>query len=72
MTPTNTKLLRDDVLKIREDLRAGIITNAVARTLLAGAKIAIDTMKVEAAVATLGTDLKTVEFDTTPRLRQVA
>lgn len=58
---TNTEDLRDDVLQIRADLRAGKISNAVARTLLYGAKTAVDTLKLEIEAARLG-----CAFDTVP------
>lgn len=56
----DTEELRDDVLKIRDDLRAGKISNAVARTLLYGAKIAVDNLKIEIEAARLGCEFHAV------------
>lgn len=56
----DTEEMRDDVLQIREDLRSGKLSNAVARTLLYGTKIAVDTLKIEMDAARLGCDFHAV------------
>lgn len=55
MDPIKTTAdLRKDVLAIRQELRAGTLSNSVARTLLHGAKIALDTLRTEMEAKRLG------------------
>jgi hypothetical protein len=58
-----TEDLRNDVIKIRDQLEAGTISNAIARTLIFGSKIVLDTLKVEMEAARLGTSFSAVHFD---------
>jgi len=60
--PRSTEDLRNDVLMIGEELRNGTISNAVARTLLHRAKIALDTLRTEIDVARLGCDFRSVDM----------
>lgn len=53
-TIKDTEALRADVLHIREELRAGRMSNATARTMLYGAKVAIETVKLEMAAKQIG------------------
>lgn len=71
-----TETLRDDILKIRDDLRAGRITNTVARTLISAAKEALASLKLEIEAARLGAGFSAVELSEKDRnarhLRSVA
>lgn len=66
MTST-TEMLRDDVLQIRKDLRSGALSNSVARTLLVGAKIALDTLRAEMEATRLGAAFQPIEFHSADR-----
>jgi hypothetical protein len=70
----DTQELRSDVLQIRQDLRDGKISNQVARTLLFGAKTAVDTLKLEMDAAKLGCDFRPVAMnqEDRPSIRRVA
>jgi hypothetical protein len=70
----STEDLRKDVLEIRAQLRAGTLSNAVARTLLVGAKIALDTLRVEMDAARLGCEFGAIDLSTISRakLKRVA
>lgn len=57
-----TEDLRDDVLQIRQDLRNGKISNAVARTLIQAAKVAMDTLSLEIKAKQLGCDFESVHL----------
>lgn len=75
MKITNTEHLRDDVEQIRADLRAGKISNTVARTLIMAAKSELDSLKLEIEAARLGSDFRSVEFhedERNKKLRAVA
>lgn len=67
---SNTEQLRDDVLSIRQELRDGKVSNSVARTLLQGAKIALETLKAEMEASRLGADFKAVELHEEVRAEQ--
>jgi hypothetical protein len=57
-----TEDLRDDILQIRQDLREGKIANAVARTLIHAAKVALDTIAVEMKAKQMGCDFNAVQM----------
>lgn len=71
-TPSSTEELRDDVLRIRADLRAGNISNTVARTLLNGAKIALDTLRAEMEATRLGAIFNDVHMTEKVRNKQAS
>lgn len=61
----NTDTLRTDVLDVRRKLLSGEISNTVARTLLLGSRIIIDSIRVEIDAARLGCEFKPVEVERT-------
>jgi len=65
-----TEQLRDDVLNIRTELRAGKLSNSVARTLLVAAKIALDTLKAEMEASRLGAAFNPVDFHASDRNKE--
>jgi hypothetical protein len=58
----STEELRDDIMQIRKDLRSGVLSNAVARTLLQGAKHALETTRLEMEAQRLGCEFTPVYF----------
>lgn len=68
----DSETLRLDVLAIRADLRNGKLSNAVARTLLYGAKVAIDTWKIEIEASRLGCDIQPLPVEGVTGLRRAA
>lgn len=67
--PTSTEALRSDVLQIRSDLADGKMTTSVARTLLLGAKIALDTLRVEMEAKKMGSNFGAVMLSEAERDR---
>lgn len=75
MNLSTTQELREDLLAIRQELRNGTLSNAVARTLLQGAKFALDTLRLEMDVARLGCDFGSVNLrqeDRNGKIRKAA
>lgn len=76
MSTMTTEKLRDDVLEIRKQLRAGTISNTVARSLIMAAKVELDTLKAEMEAARLGAAFETVQYHSNDRskdqIRRVA
>lgn len=62
MSISTTQELRDDLLKIRQDLREGKISNSVARTLIVGAMAAMKTLLAEMEVAKMGCAFSQVQM----------
>jgi hypothetical protein len=63
-----TQDLRDDVLQIRQDLREGKITNAIARTLIHSAKVALDSVMIEMRAKQLGSGFEAVHLHESERM----
>jgi hypothetical protein len=67
MVTMTTEKLRDEVLAIRRELRAGAISNTVARSLIMAAKVELETLKAEMEAARLGAAFESVEYHSTDR-----
>lgn len=73
--PKTTEEVRSNVQEIGQALRAGTISNAVARTLLQEAKVTLDSLKLEMEAARLGCTFRAVSLNEADRnngLRRVA
>lgn len=64
-----TQDLRNNVIAIGEQLKAGKISNAEARTLLYVAKITLDTLRTEMAATQIGTAFGAIELDADDRMK---
>jgi hypothetical protein len=69
MTTMTTEKLRDEVLTIRRELRAGAISNTVARSLIMAAKVELDTLKAEMEAARLGAAFESLEYHSNDRTK---
>lgn len=63
----NTEKLRDEVVEIRQLLRDGKISNAVARSLILAAKTELESLKAEMEASRLGAMFGPVEYHSADR-----
>ena len=68
--PTTTEELREEAMGIGQALRSGKISNSVARTLLLGTKVALDTLRTEMEATRLGADFYAVELSQDNRIKK--
>lgn len=68
--PYDTSDIVKEVLELGADLRAGKISNPVARTLLLRAKMAFDGVRIEMEAARMGCEFSSVILDAKERTKK--
>lgn len=67
----DTEKLRDEIAELRDQLRAGKISNAVARTLILAARFELESLKAEMEAARLGTSFQALTYHAQDRNRSL-